>query len=286
MALAAYTMAILVIRLSAPMWLAAAAGLLASVIFSVLLCALPWVVEIDLDPIVVSPIAAVVARARVNIEPSRIRLAAGYRHMAIHPYPVELETSLSLRSGEVLKLRPIRPEDADLERAFVAGMSELSRYRRFMQHLPALTPQMLARFTQVDYDRELALIALAVDATGEAIVGVVRYVANPDQESAEYAIAVADSWHGRGLGRALMEALIGCARTRGFRRLMGVVLGSNAPMLALCRKLGFVAQHDPDDPDQDGRYEGAERRKEPQSEVIPRHREQSRDLGRDRAHRL
>ena len=217
---------------------------------SALLCALPWVVDIDLDQIVVSPIAAIVARARVNVEPSRIRLAGGYRHMAIHPYPVELETSLSLPSGEVLKLRPIRPEDADLERAFVAGMSELSRYRRFMQHLPALTPQMLARFTQVDYDRELALIALAVDASGEAIVGVARYVANPDHESAEYAIAVADSWHGRGLGRALMEALIGCARKRGFRRLMGVVLGSNAPMLALCHKLGFVAQHDPDDPDQ------------------------------------
>ena len=101
------------------------------------------------------------SRAQASVvDPPRIRLADGYRHMAIHPYPVELETSLRLPSGAVLKLRPIRPEDADLERAFVAGMSEQSRYRRFMQHLPALTPQMLARFTQVDYDRELALIAL------------------------------------------------------------------------------------------------------------------------------
>lgn len=217
---------------------------------SALLCALPWVVDMELDPIVVSPVAAVVARAHVNVDPSRIRLAVGYRHMAIHPYPVELETSLSLRSGEVLKLRPIRPEDADLERAFVAGMSEESRYRRFMQHLPALTPQMLARFTQVDYDRELALIALAGDPPAEAIVAVARYVGNPDLESAEFAIAVADAWHGRGLGRGMMQALIGCAKKRGFRRLLGVVLASNEPMLALCRRLGFVAQHDPDDREQ------------------------------------
>jgi acetyltransferase len=217
---------------------------------SALLCALPWVVEMELDPVVVSAVAAVVARARVNVDPSRIRLADGYRHMAIHPYPVELETTLRLPSGEVLKLRPIRPEDADLERAFVAGMSEQSRYRRFMQHLPALTPQMLARFTQVDYDRELALIALAGDPSAEAIVGVVRYVGNPDRESAEFAIAIADAWQGRGLGRAMMQVLIACARKRGFRRLIGAVLASNEPMLALSRRLGFVAKHDPDDREQ------------------------------------
>ena len=217
---------------------------------SALLCALPWVVEMELDPVVVSPVAAVVARATVSVDPSRIRLADGYRHMAIHPYPVELETSVRLPSGAVLKLRPIRPEDADLERAFVASMSEQSRYRRFMQHLPALTPQMLARFTQVDYDRELALIALDGAAPAEAIVAVARYVANPDRESAEFAIAVADAWHGRGLGRAMMRALIACAKRRGFRRLLGIVLASNEPMLALSRQLGFVAQRDRDDPDQ------------------------------------
>ena len=217
---------------------------------SALLCALPWVVEMELDPVVVSPVAAVVARASIGVDPSRVRLADGYRHMAIHPYPVELETSVRLPSGAVLKLRPIRPEDADLERAFVASMSEQSRYRRFMQHLPALTPQMLARFTQVDYDRELALIALDGAAPAETIVAVARYVANPDRESAEFAIAVADAWHGRGLGRAMMRALIACAKRRGFRRLLGIVLASNEPMLALSRQLGFVAQRDRDDPDQ------------------------------------
>src|SRR6266446_5725748 len=105
-------------------------------------------------------------------------------------YPAELETVLTLKSGPTLRVRPIRPEDAPMEREFVDGLSEQSRYLRFMQHLPALTPQMLARFTQIDYDREMALIAL----DGEAIVAVARYVADPDWESAEFAIAVADAW--------------------------------------------------------------------------------------------
>ena len=180
----------------------------------------------ELDPVVVSPVAAVVARARVHVDPSRIRLADGYRHMAIHPYPVELETSLRLRSGEVLKLRPIRPEDADLERAFVAGMSEHSRYRRFMQHLPALTPQMLARFTQVDYDRELALIALDGDPPAEAIVAVARYVGNPDQRER----GIRDRGRRRlARARARPRDDAGADRVRqtrrGFRRLIGVVLG-------------------------------------------------------------
>jgi acetyltransferase len=217
---------------------------------SALVCALPWVVDMDLDPVVVSPVAAIVAKARANVDPARIRLANGYRHMAIHPYPVELETSLQLRSGEELKLRPIRPEDAELERAFFAGLSEETRYRRFMQHLRTLTPQMLARFTQVDYDRELALIALAGNPPDESIVGVARYVGNADLESAEFAIAVADAWHGHGLGRALMQALIECAKKRGFRRLIGIVLAINEPMLALSRKLCFAGRHDPDDHEQ------------------------------------
>ena len=161
-------------------------------------------------------------------------------------YPAELETVLTLKSGATFRVRSIRPEDAAMEREFVDGLSEQSRYLRFMQHLPALTPQMLARFTQIDYDRELALIAL----DGEGIVAVARYVANPDRESAEFAIAVADAWQGRGLGYALMQMLIRCAGRRGFKRLTGSVLTINTPMLALATALGFAAEPDPGAPDQ------------------------------------
>ena len=162
-------------------------------------------------------------------------------------YPVDLETTLELPTGERLEVRPIRPEDADLERAFFAGLSDESRYRRFMQHLSELTPQMLARFTQLDYDRELALIALAATSSVPAIVGVARYVGSPDRESAEFAITVADAWHGRGLGRALMRSLIDWAARRGFRRIVGTVLASNEPMLKLATALGFRTERDPND---------------------------------------
>src|SRR5947199_5992949 len=167
--------------------------------------------------------------------------------MGIHPYPTELETVTTVKGCVELRVAPIRPEDATLERAFVDGLSEQSRYFRFMQHLPSLTPQMLARFTQVDYDRELALVALDDSSGTESIVAVVRYVANWDKESAEYAIALADAWQGRGLGYAMMKMLIERAHQRGFKRLVGSVLAINQAMLGVVKALGFVAQHDPDD---------------------------------------
>jgi len=216
---------------------------------STLVCVLPWVIGIELRETAVAGRRARPARALVTIDPRRSGAVQGYRHMAIHPYPAELETTLKLKDGRGLRVRPIRPEDAVAERAFVAGLSDESRYRRFMHHLHDLTPQMLARFTQVDYDRELALIALQ-GKRPEKIVAVARYVANPDAESAEFAIVVADALHGHGLGRALMRLLIACARRRGFRRLIGTVLATNAPMLAMIGGLGFVSKPDPNDREQ------------------------------------
>jgi acetyltransferase len=217
---------------------------------SALACALPWVTKLDLDPVRIVASKALVMGARVVIDRRASATPDGYRHMAIHPYPAELETTLSLRDGTRLRVRPIRPEDAERERAFVAGLSDQSRFLRFMQHLPRLTPQMLARFTQVDYDRELALIALDRARGREKIVAVARYVANPDRDSAEFAIVVADAWHGRGLGRVLMQLLIACAKRRGFSRLVGNVLAINTAMLKFVADLGFRRQRDPDDPEQ------------------------------------
>jgi acetyltransferase len=109
---------------------------------------------------------------------------------------------------------------------------------------------MLARFTQVDYDRELALVA--IDASGPAprFVGVARFIANPDHESAEFAGVVADAWQSRGVGRVLMQRLIASAKARGIARLEGAVLRQNANMIRFCERIGFVAHNDPDEPDQ------------------------------------
>ncbi len=217
---------------------------------SALVCALPWVVGLELAPVVTLRGKAMVVAASATIDASRSATSTGYRHMAIHPYPSELESDLELADGTVLRTRAIRPEDATLEQEFIAALSEHSRYMRFMQHLPALTPQMLARFTQVDYDRELALLALD-DASGtDHIVAVARYVANPDGESVEFAIVVADAWQHRGVGHALLERLIESASARGYARMMGNVLTQNSPMLAFMRGMGFTVRRDPHDSDQ------------------------------------
>jgi acetyltransferase len=218
---------------------------------STLVCVLPWVRTLILDPVRIGDGEAIVAGARVVIDPRRRFPPVGYRHMAIHPYPVELVGDAILRDGTILHVRPIRPEDAELERAFVNGLSEQSRYFRFFYRLHEITPAMLARFTQVDYDREMALVAVHDQADGStAFVGVARYIANPDEESAEFAIVVNDAWQNRGVGWRLMERLIECARRRGFARLEGAVLRSNANMRAFCEGLGFVAHEDSEEPEQ------------------------------------
>ncbi len=105
----------------------------------------------------------------------------------------------------------------------------------------------------MDYDRELALLALAPDAAspgGAQIVAVARYIANLDRESAEFAVVVADAWHGRGLGRALMKALIESARRKGLSRLVGIVLRANQGMLRFSQSLGFEVRDNPGDPEQ------------------------------------
>jgi len=203
-----------------------------------MVCALPWLKEMDLNPVLAHPGGAVIADARVVIDPARLEAPPRYGHMAIHPYPAELEGSIALRDGRRVPVRPMRPEDAALERRFFDGLSEQSRYQRFMQYVPQLTPGMLARFTQLDYDRELALVALD-PASGE-FVAVGRYAPNADGITAEFALIVADAWQGKGVGRALLERLCDAARDAGYEALYGHILNANRDMLDLAARLGFA----------------------------------------------
>jgi acetyltransferase len=208
-------------------------------------CALPWLREMDLNPVIAHPGGAVIADARMVIDPARLQPLPHYAHMAIHPYPSELEGTLTLRDGSVMPMRPIRPEDAALVNRFVEGLSAQSRYQRFMNSMAQLPPQMLARFTQIDYGREMALVALAPG--GGEFIGVGRYAPNADGTSAEFALTVADAWQGRGLGRALLEKLCVCAREAGYAALDGHILNANGDMLDLAQQLGFARTgHDGD----------------------------------------
>jgi acetyltransferase len=166
--------------------------------------------------------------------------------MALHPYPSQLEGKLTLRDGSTVLVRPIRPEDEALEARFVDGLSAQSRYQRFLNQMAHLPPNLLERFTHIDYDREMALVALAPDS-GE-FIGVARYAPNAGGDSAgfalpnsaEFALTVADAWQGRGLGHALLEKLCDCARAAGYAALDGIILNDNSKMLELVEQLGFV----------------------------------------------
>jgi acetyltransferase len=204
-------------------------------------CLLPWLKEMDLNPVLAHPGGAVIADARVVIDPAQPALAgARYPHMAIHPYPLELEGEIVVAGGERLPVRPMRPEDAGLEARFFDGLSERSRYQRFMQHLSTLPPSMLARFTQLDYDRELALVVL--DPARQQFLAVGRYAPNLDGTTAEFALTVGDAWQGKGIGRTLLERLCQRAREAGYTALYGYILDANKEMLDLAARLGFVEQ--------------------------------------------
>lgn len=165
----------------------------------------------------------------------------------MRPYPTHLIKSLILADDATIVIRPIRPEDAAIEQEFVRNLSAESRYFRFMDALRELSPRMLSHFTQVDYDRHMALVAVSPSDVRQMEIAVARYVVAPDDSSCEFVIVVADAWQRRGVGTRLMEALMDAARRRGLTIMFGEVLASNHKMLDLMRRLGFHVSHDAGD---------------------------------------
>lgn len=207
----------------------------------------PWLAELDINPVLVDDTGAMALDARVVIDPTKPPLDDRYRHMAIHPYPTRLVHKETLRDGTTVLVRPIRPEDARRELAFVEGLSDQSRYLRFFTATKTLSPRMLARLTQVDYDNEIALIAIRGDAESGDIVAVARYSPMPDASTCEFAVTVGDDMHDQGLGRLLMHRLITIARDNGYTTMMGEILSINQPMLTLASSLGFTLHTNPED---------------------------------------
>ncbi|MFA6063795.1 MAG: bifunctional acetate--CoA ligase family protein/GNAT family N-acetyltransferase [Gallionella sp.] len=213
---------------------------------SEMVCELPMLMEMDINPLIVDEHGALAADARVVVE-FRQPSADRYSHMAIYPYPTHLVNRWQLADGTDITIRPIRPEDAELVQAFVRNLSEQSRFFRFMNSVQELSQSMLVRFTQIDYSREMALIAVTEDHGIEVELGVARYACNPDGESCEFALVIADSMHGKGLGQKLMNALMDAARTKGMKVMEGEVLRNNKDMLHLMERLGFEVNTSIDD---------------------------------------
>lgn len=216
----------------------------------------------DIDSMEINPIAlglnnliADEVKIRISEEPQLRGVDSGYKHLAIHPYPHYLIEHKQFKDDVPWTLRPIRPEDAEALQNFIRGLSDSSRYMRFVSMMSELTPKMLARYTYVDYDKELALVATTEvpnpahrGLPQEIIIGLAHYLRNNDGVGAEYALVIADDWQRRGLGRSLMTKLIELAKRQGLDYIEGLVLANNRPMLGLMMSLGMTNAPDPEDP--------------------------------------
>ncbi len=213
---------------------------------SEMVCELPYIQEMDINPLIVNEMEIIAVDARIVVNADIP--ATQYGHMAIHPYPHHLVSNWQLSDGTLLVIRPIRPEDALAEQSFVRNLSSRSRHFRFMNTLYELSPDMLKKTTQIDYDREMALIAIVRHSNQDIITGIAQYVTNPDAQSCEFALVVADQWQKKGVGYHLMTCLMNVAKTQHLSFMVGSVLSSNMEMLELAKDLGFKIELHKDDP--------------------------------------
>lgn len=189
-----------------------------------------------------------VAAAAARIRVVKSNVPAGHR-LAIRPYPKELESLVSLPDGRTFQIRPIRPEDEPVFQTLFSGLSADEIRMRFLHPMRTLSHSQAARLTQIDYDREMALVLAApADAREQKLYAHVQLLSDPDNERAEFSILVRHDLSGRGIGRLLMQRIIEYARSQGVKEIFGDVLIENRGMLRLAAALGFTSRLDPENP--------------------------------------
>jgi len=203
----------------------------------------PEIAELDINPMLADAAGIIAVDARIRICEARL---PGSDRLSIRPYPRELEAVAKLPSNLVLRIRPIRPEDEKLLTAMAARMTAEDLRMRFFTAIRGLSHQLAARLSQIDYAREMALIAQAEH--DDEILGVARFSADPDNREAEFSVTVRSDWKGRGVGWSLMARLVEIARQRGIGSLTGIVLHENEAMRRFCHDFGFAIASNPGDP--------------------------------------
>ncbi len=213
---------------------------------SELLIDFPEIAELDMNPVLIKDGNPVAVDARILVSPLEVPSSL---HLVIGPYPEEDESHMVSVDGRRIFIRPVKPEDAPLFTALFKVLSPTTIYYRFFGMLKELKPEMLARFTQIDYDREIALVAIDEDWETDRMLGVARIIGDPDGKTGEFAVLVGDAWQGQGIGSSLLEKCLSIAEKQGFQTVHGIVLHENRNMLALGKKLGFGIKRDADSGD-------------------------------------
>ena len=197
----------------------------------------PEIREVEINPLAVDNGRVVAADARAVVALPEVEAPF---HLVISPYPNQYEEEVNIEGVGRLTLRPIRPEDAPLLEEMFSTLSSETVYFRFFNIIKRIPPSMLARYTQIDYDREIAMAALAPSPDGtEKMLGVSRIMSEGSRKSAEFAVVVADRWQGKGIGAALLKRCLDFACEKDFKTVWAVVLPENSKMLAMARKMGF-----------------------------------------------
>lgn len=207
---------------------------------------IPEVRTLDINPLLADREGILALDARVAIAPSRIlHKGRGHPRFAVFPYPKEWERTLQLSDGSNAFVRPVRPEDDALFRAFFARVSDEDLRLRFFQSVKHFSHEFIARLTQLDYARSIALVA--IDPRSGDMLGAVRLHADADYHRGEYGILIRSDLKGHGIGWRLMTIMIEYAKWLGLDVVEGQVLRENSTMIAMCQSLGFTTRLDPDD---------------------------------------
>jgi acetyltransferase len=205
--------------------------------FSNLVADFPEIAEIDINPIALSGGQAFALDARIILDPASLDEQQAHPHLIVSPYPTRYVAHWSL-SGMDVVLRPIRPEDEPLEHEMLTSLSEKTLRERFFQTIKKITHEMHARMCNIDYEREIAIVAETREGEKRAIIGIGRLIIEPDRKRAEFAVVVHDRFQGKGLGYKLVDMVIGIGHEKGVREIYGFVLSENSRMINMCRKLG------------------------------------------------
>ena len=204
----------------------------------------PCLRAVDVNPLLANAEGVIALDARIEIDPDDMDRTGPNPDLAIRPYPAEWRSTLAMDDGE-WTLRPIRPADASLYATFFDHVDPEDVRLRFLAPRRHFPDEMIVRLTQLDYDRDMAFVALT---PGGELAGVARLSCDPDRTGGEYAVLVRSDMHGKGLGKALMRRLIEWARAEGVGSIESMILVENTGMQRLAGSLGFSLRPDPDDP--------------------------------------